>query len=60
MKLLMNKSNLFQNLIPLVFLILGLSTAISLNNLSTQVQPKPSTFQFSWDLTTALVDNLSF
>ncbi len=55
----MNKPHLFQNLIPLVFLVIGFTTAISFNNLSTQVKPKLSTSQFSWNFLTALVDNLS-
>ena len=56
----MNKPHLFQNLIPLVFLLIGLTTAISLNSFSTQVKPKSSTSQFSWNFLIALVDNLSF
>ncbi len=46
----MNKSRLFPNLVPLLFLIIGLITATSINSFSTDSQVEHVKFRFTWNL----------
>ncbi len=54
----MNKSRLFQNLVPLLFLIIGLITATSINSFSTNSQVEPVKFRLTWNFTIPLISEI--
>ena len=54
----MNKRDLFPNLVPLLFLIIGLITATSINSFSTNSQVEPVKFRLTWNFIRPLISEI--